>query len=94
VIAGFDADTDQVRRIALEETRACAGVLETPPPGIFFNPGLLSTHLQFTVIFQVAEFSQRYPMQSEVRLRIYRRMRAESVPLPAPWYESKTLAAD
>ncbi len=94
VIAGFDADADQVRRIALEETRACAGVLETPAPGIFFNPGLLSTHLQFTVIFHVAEFSQRYPMQSEVRLRIYRRMRAESVPMPAPWYESKILAAD
>jgi small-conductance mechanosensitive channel len=94
VMVGYDADTDQVRGIALEETRACEGVLETPEPSVFFNPGVLSTHLQFTVSFHVADFNQRLPVQSEVRLRIYRRLKQESVPLPRPCYEPKIVAAD
>jgi small-conductance mechanosensitive channel len=94
VMVGHDADVDQVRRIALEETRASDGVLAEPEPNIFFNPGALATHLQFTVVFNVAEFSRRGPTQSAVRLRIYRRLRAEAIPLPAPWQDLKLLAAD
>jgi small-conductance mechanosensitive channel len=92
VMVGYDADLDQVRRIALDETRACDGVLETPAPVIFFSPGLLATHLQFTIVFTVANWDQRAPIQSDVRLRIYRRLREESVPLPAAGDEGKLLA--
>jgi small-conductance mechanosensitive channel len=84
VMVAFDADLEQVRRSALEETRSCEGVLATPEPNIFFNPGALSTHLQFTLVFAVSEFNRRTPVMSEVRLRIYRRMRSEGVPLPVP----------
>jgi small-conductance mechanosensitive channel len=94
VMVGHDADLDQIQRIALDETRACEGVLETPAPVVLFNPGMLATHLQFTVVFSVADFNHRGPMQSEVRLRIYRRLREEAVPLPVPWYETKMLATD
>jgi small-conductance mechanosensitive channel len=94
MLVGYDADLDQVRRIALEETRACEGVLETPEPGVYFNPGVLPTHLEFTVAFTVADVSQRGPVQSDVRLRIHRRLREEGVPLPLPWYEAKMLATD
>jgi small-conductance mechanosensitive channel len=69
-------------------------VLETPAPVVLVNPGLLVTHLQFTVVFTVAEFSQRGPMQSEVRLRIYRRLREEGVPMPVALYETKMLASE
>ena len=94
VMVGYDADLDQVRRIALDQTRACDGVLETPAPVVFFNPGLLATHLQFTVVFTVADLGQRDPVKSEVRLRIYRRLRQEAVPLPVPFYEAKMLATE
>jgi small-conductance mechanosensitive channel len=94
VMVSHDADVDQVRRIALEETRACDGVLDMPEPSVFFNPGLLATHLQFTVVFNVADISKRGPAQSDVRLRIYRRLRAEEVPLPAPWQDLKMVATD
>ncbi len=94
VMVGYDADLNQVRRIALDQTRACDGVLETPQPAVFFNPGPLTTHLQFTVVFSVADFSQRDPVKSEVRLRIYRRLREEAVPLPVPFYEAKLLATE
>jgi small-conductance mechanosensitive channel len=89
VVAAFEADLDQVRRIALEETRACEGVLAVPEPNIFFNPGALPTHLQFTLVFSVSEFSRRGPVTSEVRLRIYRRLREEGVPLPAVAHEMR-----
>ena len=94
VLVGYDADVDQVRRIALEEARGCDGVLIAPAPQVFFNPGVTPTHLQFTLVFSVAEFGRRAPVQSEVRLRIYRRLRAEGVPLPVPSAEMKILATD
>lgn len=94
VMVGFEADLNDVRRIALEEAHACAGVLDTPEPSVFFNPGLLPTHLQFTVVFSVADFTQRVQVQSELRLRIHRRLKSAGVPLPLPWYEAKMLATD
>jgi small-conductance mechanosensitive channel len=94
VAVGHDADLDQVRRIALEETRNCDGVLATPEPNVFFNPGPLVTHLQFTVVFSVAEFSKKGPVQSEVRLRIYRRLRLEGIPLPQPLQDARVFATD
>ena len=94
VMVGYDADPDQVRRIALDEARACEGVLDTPAPAVLFNPGLLATHLQFTVVFTVAEVGQRGNVQSDVRLRIHRRLRQEGVPLPAHLYEAKMLATE
>ncbi|HTM52204.1 MAG TPA: mechanosensitive ion channel family protein [Bryobacteraceae bacterium] len=89
ILAAFDADLEQVRRIALEETRACEGVLAVPEPVILFNPGALPTHLQFTLAFSVSEFTRRGPVTSEVRLRIYRRLRDEGVPLPALTHEMR-----
>ena len=93
VMVGFDANLEQVSRIAIEETRATTGVLATPEPNIFFNPGPLPTHLQFTLVFTVSEFTRRTPVMSEVRMRIYRRLRAEGVPLPTPhlWQDTKEL---
>jgi small-conductance mechanosensitive channel len=92
VMVGFDADLDEVRRIALEETRAAEGVFPAPEPVVLFIPGPLPTHLQFTVVFTVADYGSRGGVQSEVRLRIFRRLRRDGVPLPQPWVEAKVMA--
>ncbi len=94
VMVGFDADLEKVRQIALEETGASASVMADPPPQVFFNPGALPTHLQLTVNFMIPDFNQKGAVQSEVRLRIYRRLRAEGVPLPPPWVAAKVVPAD
>jgi small-conductance mechanosensitive channel len=94
VVVAHEADVDHVRRIALEETRACDGVLSDPEPAIFFNPGMTLTHLQFTVVFSVAELGRGGPVQSDLRLRIHRRLRAEDVPLPASLADMKILTRD
>ena len=82
VMAAWDADPDQVVKIALEEVFRTPGVLPDPAPKVFFNPGFLPTHLQFTLAFSVADFTQQGPVTSDARLRLLRRMRAEGVPLP------------
>jgi small-conductance mechanosensitive channel len=89
VMVGFDADVDMVQRIAIEETRTCHGVLATPEPSVFFNPGVTPTHLQFTVVFSVSAIGEKGPVQSEVRLRIHRRLRAAGVPLPHPPFDTR-----
>jgi len=94
VVVAYDADVERVRRIALEEARAHDEVLATPEPTIHFSPGVTPTHLQFTLVFSVADFSRRAPVQSDVRLRIYHRLRAEDVPLPAPSSDMKILTRD
>jgi small-conductance mechanosensitive channel len=88
VMVAYEADLDHVQRSAMEETRSATGVLATPEPSIVFNPGLLPTHLQFTVTFNIADFAAKANAQSEVRLRIYRRLKKDGVPLPHPWFES------
>jgi small-conductance mechanosensitive channel len=94
VMVGFDADLEQVRRIALEEARGCDGVMIAPAPQVFFNPGVTPTHLQFTLVFSVADFGRKGPAQSEIRMRMYRRFRAEGVPLPAPSTDMRMMATD
>jgi len=82
VLVAHEADPDLVERCALEEVRATPGVLAEPPPRAIFAPGMLPTHLQFTVVFNVAEYQGHGLVQSEARLRILRRLKAEGVPLP------------
>jgi small-conductance mechanosensitive channel len=94
VLVAYEADLDQVQRTAIEETRSAKGVLPTPEPSILFNPGLLTTHMQFTVTFTIADFAAKTNAQSEVRLRIYRRLKKDGIPLPHPQFEAKPPAAD
>jgi len=82
VLAGHDADAQQVRRIALEEAAATPEVLADPPPLFFCDPGVLPTHLQFKLIVQVADRSALGRVQSEIRMRLLDRFRREGVPLP------------
>ncbi len=82
VMVAHEADAEQVSRAVLEEILATDGVLATPEPRVFFNPGILLTHLQLTAAFSVADFTRQGPVASDVRLRIYHRLRNEGVPLP------------
>jgi small-conductance mechanosensitive channel len=91
IIVGFDADLERVRRIALEEARGADGVLANPEPVVLFNPGALPTHLQFTLVFHVPDVARRPGVQSEIRLRIYNRLRAERVPLPPLPLDAKVI---
>jgi small-conductance mechanosensitive channel len=80
-----EADPELVRRIALEEAAQVEGVLADPAPLVLCDPGLLPTHLQLKLLVSVAERRQQFRIQSEIRLRLLRRFRAEGIPLARVW---------
>jgi small-conductance mechanosensitive channel len=84
ILAGLDADPDAVTRVAIEEARAADGVLAEPAPVVVFDPGLTPTHMQFKLVIWAKGKAGVGLIQSDIRLRVLRRFRAESIPLPAP----------
>jgi small-conductance mechanosensitive channel len=58
------------------------GVLAEPAPLFLFDPGVLPAHLQCKLVLQIADRGTLGRVQSELRLRLLARFRAEGVPLP------------
>ncbi|MGQ9635782.1 MAG: mechanosensitive ion channel family protein, partial [Bryobacteraceae bacterium] len=77
-----------VERVLLEEARNAAreipGMLEEPEPFVRFIPGFGDSSLNFTLICQVAEFTDQYLVQHELRKRILKRFRQEGIEIPYP----------
>lgn len=82
VLVAHEADSAQVSRIALEVAAGVEGVLEQPAPVLLCDPGVLLTHLQFKLLVNIGDRPQQGRIQSEIRLRLLERFRAEGVPLP------------
>ena len=82
ILVSHQADAEQVRRIALEEAAGVDGVLAEPAPLFLFEPGVLPTHLQCKLVVQIADRGTLGRVQSELRMRLLARFRAEGVPLP------------
>jgi small-conductance mechanosensitive channel len=84
----YDSDPGHVERVLLEEARAGAreipGLLAEPEPFVRFIPGFGDSSLNFTLICQVAEFTDQYLAQHELRKRIFRRFRQEGIEIPFP----------
>jgi small-conductance mechanosensitive channel len=84
----YDSDPDQVERILVEEaTRGAgeiSGLLSQPAPFVRFIPGFGAYSLDFTLICQVAEFTDQFLVQHELRKRIFRRFRQEGIQIPFP----------
>lgn len=92
------ADIDHVERVLLEiavrAAREVPGMLADPAPSVSFDPGIGDFALAFSLNFYVSEFSQQYGARSELRKRILRRFREESIDIPYPtrtvWLEQGT----
>ena len=82
ILVSHQADAEQVRRIALEEAAGVDGVLAEPAPLFLFDPGVLPAHLQCKLVLQIADRGTLGRVQSELRMRLLARFRAEGVPLP------------
>ena len=86
-VAG-NADIDRVDKLLLEEAIAGAkeieSVLVDPPPSVRFNPGPWSGALIFQVVFSVGQFADLPVARSEMRKRIFIRLRREGIELSFP----------
>jgi small-conductance mechanosensitive channel len=84
----YSADPDQVERILVEEAKKGAadipGLLATPEPFVRFIPGFGDSSLDFTLICQVAEFTDQYFAQHELRKRIFKRFKEAGIEIPFP----------
>jgi small-conductance mechanosensitive channel len=84
----YSSDPEQVERVLIEEAKNAAGeipgLLANPEPFVRFIPGYGESSLDFTLICQVQEFVDQYPVQHELRKRIFKRFREEGIEIPFP----------
>jgi small-conductance mechanosensitive channel len=85
---GYDSDIDGVQQILLAEAMSAAGelqgLLNEPAPSVFFSPGPGDSALLFQVNFSVADYGSQFLVQSELRKRIFKRLKTEGITMPFP----------
>jgi small-conductance mechanosensitive channel len=88
VSVSYTSDIDRVESVLREEaTRAAGsipGMLAEPAPSVSFEPGFGDSALIFTLGCNVAEFADQFGVRQELRKRILKRFRQESIEMPFP----------
>ena len=49
-----------------------------------FIPGFGESSLNFTLVVHVSEFTDQFPVQHELRKRIFKRLKEEGIEIPFP----------
>lgn len=84
----YSSDPDKVERVLTEEAEKAIGevqgLLAEPAPFVRFIPGFGDYSLDFTLICQVAAYSDQFLVQHELRKRIFKRFREEGIEFPFP----------
>jgi small-conductance mechanosensitive channel len=84
----YESDPAHVERVltetAMHAAGAIPGLLAEPAPFVRFIPGFGDSSLNFTLICQVAQFTDQYLVQHELRKRILQRFREERIEIPYP----------
>jgi small-conductance mechanosensitive channel len=84
----YFSDPDKVEKVLVEVAKGGAGnipgLLADPEPFVRFIPGFGDSSLNFTLICQVAEFTDQYLAQHELRKRIFKRFQEEGIEIPFP----------
>ena len=88
ISVSYVTDVERLERVLLEEATAAVGevpgLLGDPPPSVRFIPGFGDYSLDFTLNYHVASFVDQFGVQHELRKRVLRRFRAESIDIPFP----------
>lgn len=88
ISVSYSSDPDKVEKILIEEVKKAIGeipgLLQEPEPSVRFIPGFGESSLDFTLLCHVREFTDQYPVQHELRKRIFRRFREEGIEIPYP----------
>lgn len=84
----YSSDIEKVERVLKEELEKAKeeieGIFKEKEPVVRFNPGFGENALNFTVFIYVEEFEKQYLVQSEVRKRIFKRLKEEKIEIPFP----------
>ncbi|MFN3479446.1 MAG: mechanosensitive ion channel family protein [Thermodesulfovibrionales bacterium] len=84
----YSSDPEKVEQILIEEAKKAVGevpgLIGEPEPFVRFIPGFGESSLDFTLVCQVQEFVDQYPVQHELRKRIFKRFKEEGIEIPFP----------
>jgi len=97
ISVSYDSDPELVEKILMEEVKKAIkevpGLLSEPSPVVRFMPGFGESSLDFTLVCHVEEFVDQYPVQHELRKRIFKRFQQEGIEIPFPqrvvWLKSE-----
>lgn len=88
ISVSYAADPEKVERILLEELKKAVeevpGLLREPEPIVRLIPGFGESSLEFTTVCHIEEVSYQYPVQHELRKRIFKRFQLEGIEIPFP----------
>jgi small-conductance mechanosensitive channel len=88
VSVSYECDVDVVEKILKDEIQKAVGVvpglLAEPAPFVRFAPGFGASSLDLTAYCSVQKFVDQFLVQHELRKRIFRRLREESIEIPFP----------
>jgi len=84
----YETDFEKAERVLAEEAEKAVGqvpgLLAEPRPQVSYTPGFGENSLILSLAFRVREFSDQYPVQSELRKRILKRVREEGIEMATP----------
>ena len=85
----YGTDPNRVEKVLLEAAHEAirdglAGLLATPEPSVSFIPGFGESSLNFSLNVQVGQFTDQYPVQSDLRKRIVKKFREAGIDMPFP----------
>lgn len=85
---GYDVDPDMAESVildtALKAVGEVPGLLAEPAPRVMLVPGFGENSLDYTLVCQIREFPDQYPVQHELRKRLLKRFREEGISMPYP----------
>ena len=92
----YGTDPNLVEKVLLEAAREAIhdgvqGLLAEPPPSVSLNPGFGTVSLDFSLSVQLRQFTDQFPVQSELRKRVVRKFKEAGIEMPFP---ARTRAAD
>jgi small-conductance mechanosensitive channel len=84
----YDTDIDKFEKIVMEEVYNLAKendkLLLDPAPVLRFIPGFKDSSLNFTLYFSAANYEDSFLVQSELRKKIFKRLKKEGMVIPYP----------
>ena len=96
VSVAYGTDPAQVEKALLEAAQEALrdgleGLLPNPAPSVSFIPGFGQSSLDFSLGVQIRQFTDQFPVQSDLRKRIVRKFREAGIEMPFP---TRTLVLD
>ena len=89
VSVSYGTDPRTVERALLEAANEALqdrveGLMALPAPAVSFIPGFGSSSLDFSLGFQIREFTDQYSVQTDLRKRIIKKFQEAGIEMPAP----------